>query len=84
MSFRKLLRTSNDTLTCDEYLQFEFNKTDITSTSLRFSLFCTDRSGIQDFMFESIVRLNPSMIPTYQDIIELKDPPQVCQTIEPF
>jgi hypothetical protein len=77
ISFRKLFRTSNDTLTCDEYLQFEFNKDDVTSTSLRFLLFCIDRSGIQDVMFESVIRLNPSMIRNYQQIIEFNDLPQV-------
>ena len=77
MLFRKLSRTSNDILICDEYLQFQLNKNDIKSTSLRFLLFCTDRSGLQDLMFESIIRLNLSMIPTYQQVIELKDLPQV-------
>ncbi len=77
ISFRKLFRTSDDRLTCDEYLQFECNKDDVTSTSLRFLLFCTDRSGIQDVMFESMIRLNPSMIRNYQQIIEFNDLPQV-------
>jgi hypothetical protein len=73
-----LLRTPNDTLICDEQIQFPFNKNDITSTSLRFLLFSTDRSGVQDLMFESLICLNPSMIPKYQQIIEFKDIPQVC------
>jgi hypothetical protein len=74
---RKLSRVSNDTLICDEYLEFEFNKDDITLTSLRFLLFCIDRSGIQDLMFEGTIRLNSSMIPNYQQIIQFKDLPQV-------
>jgi hypothetical protein len=76
-SFRHLSHTSNDTLICDENLQFQFNKNDIALTSLRFLLCCTDRSGIQDLMFESLIRLNPSMIPEYQQIIEFKELPQV-------
>ena len=75
--FRNLIRTTNDTLICDEYLQFQLNKNDITLTSLRFLLFCTDRSGSQDLMFETLVCLNPSMIPDYQQIIEFKTIPQV-------
>jgi hypothetical protein len=77
ISFRKLSRLSNDTLTCNEYLQFELNKDDITSTSLRFLFFCIDRSGAQDLMSEAILRLNLPMIPNYQQIIEFKDLPQV-------
>jgi len=77
ISFRRLSRISNDTLVCDEYLQFEFNNDDITSTSLRFLLFCIDRSGIQDLLFESIIRLNSTMLPSYQEILQFKDLPQV-------
>jgi hypothetical protein len=54
------------------------NKKDITSTSIRFLLFSTDRTGIQDLMFESLISLNTSMIPKYQQTIEFKDVPQVC------
>jgi hypothetical protein len=67
----------NDTLTLDEYLQFEFNQDDITTTSLRVLLFCIDRSGIQDLMCESLIRFNPSMIPNFQQVIQFKDLPQV-------
>jgi hypothetical protein len=66
-------------LICDEYLQFEFNNDDIPSTSLRFLLFCIDRSGIQDLLFESIIRLNSSMLPNYQEILQFKDLPQVLK-----
>jgi len=58
-------------------VQFQFNKNDITLTSLRFLLFCTDRSGIQDLMFEGLIPLNPSMIPKYQQIVEFQNFPQV-------
>ena len=53
-------------------LQFQLNKNDITSTSIRFLLFCIDRTGIQDLMFETIISLNSSMIPNYQQILNLK------------
>ncbi|CAF3593242.1 unnamed protein product [Rotaria sp. Silwood1] len=74
---KNLLRTASDTLLCDEHLQFQFNRNDITLTSIRFLLFCTDRSGFQDLIFEALIRLNPSMIPKHQEIIEFKNPPQV-------
>ncbi|CAF0798159.1 unnamed protein product [Rotaria sordida] len=73
----KLLRTSSDILICNQYLQFELNKDNIKSTSLRFLLFCIDRSGIQDLMFESVIHLNALMIPHYQEIIEFKDLPEI-------
>ncbi|CAF3890782.1 unnamed protein product [Rotaria sp. Silwood1] len=76
-SIKNLLRTASDTLLCDEHLQFQFNRNDITLTSIRFLLFCTDRSGFQDLIFEALIRLNPSMIPKHQEIIEFKNPPQV-------
>ncbi|CAF2595720.1 unnamed protein product [Rotaria sp. Silwood2] len=74
---KNLSRTSSDTLLCDEHLQFQFNRNEITLTSIRFLLFCTDRSGFQDLMFEALIRLNPSMIPKHQEMIEFKNPPQV-------
>jgi hypothetical protein len=64
-------------LICDEYLQFELSRDDVTSTSIRFLLFCIDRTGIQDLMCETIIALNSSMISNYQQIIEFKDLPQV-------
>jgi hypothetical protein len=67
----------NDTLICDEYLQFDFNQDDITTTSLRFLFFCIDRSGIQDLISESLIRFNPSMISNFQQVIQFKDLPQV-------
>ncbi len=78
ISFRKLSRISNDdTLLCDETLQFEFHKDDITTTSLRFLLFCIDRTGIQDLISEALIRFTPSMISNFQQIIQFKDLPQV-------
>ncbi|CAF2510708.1 unnamed protein product [Rotaria sp. Silwood2] len=74
---KKLSRTSSDTLLCHEYLLFEFNKDSIKSTSLRFLLFCIDRSGIHDLMFEAVIPLNSSMIPHYQQIIEFKNLPEI-------
>ncbi|CAF3354410.1 unnamed protein product [Rotaria sp. Silwood1] len=74
---KKLSRTSSDTLICDEYLLFELNINNIKSTSLRFLLFCIDRSGIQDLMFEAVIPLNSSMIPHYQQIIDFKDLPEI-------
>ncbi|CAF0891123.1 unnamed protein product [Rotaria sordida] len=74
---KNLSRTSNDTLLCDQDIQFQFNRNDITLTTLRFLLFCADRSGFQDLMFEALIRLNPSMIPKYQQIIEFKNLPQI-------
>jgi hypothetical protein len=75
--FRNLFRASNDILICNEYVQFQLNKNDLTLTSLRFLLFCIDRSGIQDLMFEKLIHLNASMIPKYEQIIQFKDLPQV-------
>ena len=75
--FRNLSRTTNDTLICDEYVQFQLNKNDLTLTSLRFLLLCIDRLGIEDLMLESLIHLNPSMIPEYQQIIQFKNLPQV-------
>jgi hypothetical protein len=74
---RNLIRTSNDTLLCDEYLEFHLNKKELTLTSLRFALICIDRSGIQDLMFETLIRLNVSMIPKYQQILQFNTLPQV-------
>ncbi|CAF1118199.1 unnamed protein product [Adineta steineri] len=74
---KKLVRISDDKLLCDEHLQFELSKDNITSTSLRFLFFCVDRSGIQDLMFESVLCLTPSMLNEYQQIIEFKDLPQI-------
>jgi hypothetical protein len=74
---RNLSRTINDTLICDEYIQFQLNKNDLTLTSLRFLLFCIDRSGIQDLMFETLIHLNLSMIPNYQQIIQFNNLSQV-------
>jgi len=75
--FRNLSRTTNDTLICNEYIQFQLNKNDLALTSLRFLLFSIDRSGIQDLMFETLIYLNLSMIPNYQQIIQFNNLPQV-------
>ncbi|CAF0775989.1 unnamed protein product [Adineta steineri] len=75
---KNLSRLTDDTLTCNEFVQFQLNKNNIGLTSLRFLLFCTDRSGgLQDLMFESLIPLNPSMIPKYQQIIEFQKLPQI-------
>ena len=74
---RSLPRTSNDTLVCDESLQFQFEKNDLALTSLRFLLFCADRSGIQDLMFESIISMNPSLAPSHKQTIEFHNLPEV-------
>lgn len=64
-------------MTCDEQMKFEFNRNDLALTSIRFLLFCIDRSGLKDLMFEGLITLNPSMIPKHQQIIEFKGLPQV-------
>ncbi|UJR26046.1 hypothetical protein I4U23_007392 [Adineta vaga] len=74
---KKLSRTADDKLTCDEYLSFELHKDDAKTSSLRFLLFCIDRSGVQDVMFESIIRLNSSITEPDQKLVELKDLPQI-------
>ncbi|UJR22892.1 hypothetical protein I4U23_025920 [Adineta vaga] len=74
---KSLPRTSNDTLICDEFVQLQFEKNDLALTSLRFLLFCIDRSGIQDLMFESIIPMNPSLVPKHKKIIEFQNPPQI-------
>lgn len=74
---RALPRTDSDNLICDEHVQFLLNKIDLNSISLRFLLCCADRSGIEDVMFESVLPLQTSMIPHYEQTIEFKDLPQV-------
>jgi hypothetical protein len=64
-------------LICDEYLQFEFNQDDLTTTSLRLLLFCIDHSGIQDLISESLISLNSSMAPNWQQVVQFKELPQV-------
>ncbi|CAF1626878.1 unnamed protein product [Rotaria magnacalcarata] len=75
---KKLSRTTSDTLICDEHLQFALNSDSVKSVSLRFSLFCIERAGIQDVMFEATIRLDASMIPHYRQIIEFKDLPEIA------
>ncbi|CAF0811494.1 unnamed protein product [Adineta ricciae] len=74
---RKLLRTADDKLTYNEYLSFEFNKDIAKSSCLRFLLFCIDRSGVQDIMFESVIDLNLSLIEPLEKPIVFKDLPQI-------
>lgn len=69
---------SDSTLTCNEYLHFKFSKADLTSTSLRLLLFCIDRSNIEDILAEAVIRITPSMIPTFQQAILFNSLPQVC------
>ncbi|CAF2046137.1 unnamed protein product [Rotaria magnacalcarata] len=73
---KALLRTSNDALVCNEHMQFQLNRNDIPLTSVRFQLICMDRSGLKDLMFETLLPLNPTMIPKYQQIVEFKTLPQ--------
>ena len=74
---RKLLRTPDDKLTYNEYLSFEFDKDIAKSSCLRFLLFCIDRSGVQDIMFESVIDLNSSLTEPLEKSILFKDLPQV-------
>lgn len=76
-STKNLIRTTDDTLICDECIQFALPKNDLTSTSLRFLLMAIDRSSIQDLMFETILPLNLSMVPQYQQIVQFNNLPQV-------
>jgi len=75
---RRLSRTNENTIICDEYAEFQIIETDLSSTSLRFLLFCTDHSGIQDLLIENIIPLNQEMIPKYDQVILLHNLPQVC------
>ena len=67
----------DSTLTCDEFLHFKFSKADLTSTSLRFLLFCIDRSNAEDLLAEAVIRVTPSMIPMFQQITPFNSLPQV-------